>query len=331
MDVSLAEKVVEGIEKFLEYSNTYNLSIPIVGGEPLLADVKVNRTLFRALYERIGSKNPNFVVFFNTNLISLMTEYVKLFCDYPVNVCASFDPGKTRFKNKELLDIWYKNVKHLVKNIGDRLYISVTVCEPVFRDFDLYDFLERLEVKNLMLSVFSPLGNAEDNLGEFFVSRRRISLGLIAFSETAPSWLNVYFTKKDLIRESQINESGVSGGVECWNDCFNTFSILPDGGVTFAGFCFSSDILGNIISDPPEKILYHPLRLEFMMRKTAYEECLPCEYRSFCRCGCISLSRLSDPTDCSGLKVYLDYVFEGVIPDDYYEFVEKTWFRRYIS
>ncbi|MGC9100070.1 MAG: radical SAM protein [Caldisericum sp.] len=329
MDEEIAVKVVKGMSFFLETQGTYNLSVPIVGGEPLLVPFKVNKILFESLYKEIGKYNENFVIFFNTNLVNLSDDYIQLFKDYPVKVCASYDPEGVRFKNEDLHRKWCRNVEKLTSVVGERFYISLTVMETVFGKFDLYAFLSNLGVKNLMLSVFSPLGNALNTLDKLFKSRRRISLGLIAFSETAPFWLNVFFTKKDMLQDYKSFVDGFGGGIECWNDCYNTFSILPNGDVTTAGFCFTTEIFGNIIHDPPEKILHHPLRLEFMLRKTAYPPCFPCEYKDYCRCGCTSLAKIEDDSDCPGLKVYLDYVFKDVIPDDYYDFISGTWFEKY--
>jgi radical SAM protein with 4Fe4S-binding SPASM domain len=285
--------------------------VSLTGGEPILLGVKYLKetvTLIKKAFQSIGVFPHINIV---TNLLLFNKELLNFVRSEDITLVTSFDPEIRGFNgsNIDFPSLW-KSQYLKAKEMGLHIPVIFVTTRQLLK-WDFWGFIEEMQIKDIYLQPLQPVGRGEQNMNLMAVSRDEISdfiVGIMKDRNLIKEGRDISIHPYDSVKkEYELFKLTGIGSVDCWNDCYNSFSIRYDGNIGSPGECVSS--YGNIFTDSINEILLSAPRIRYMTMKTPFvhNECKNCYYEDFCRCGCHSLKKIPSRRECHGLKKVLDY------------------------
>ncbi|MEO0090978.1 MAG: radical SAM protein [candidate division WOR-3 bacterium] len=289
----LSVEVINALCDFIEKLGEPQVHVIWHGGEPLFYGVD----LIEEYSSIIRSKLGNRVIFsLQTNLIcdqkelGSLVRFVKEYTNSNIGTSFDFEIRKYRNSFELFKQIWYQNVKFLVKNdIFVNVVITITKLVSVDKLFSFIREMKNDGVKSFHLERFTPSGNGLLNKDRLYLNHREFFGFLEEVLERYIFLLKEGFLFRLNPFDKMVKSYFFGKGGGCFSgDCMSRMiTISPDGSVSNCpDLAFYEEYtFGNLLTDPPEKILLNKKRLHTIKYQETFI-CLDCEYFNICHGGC---------------------------------------------
>jgi radical SAM protein with 4Fe4S-binding SPASM domain len=176
-----------------------------------------------------------------------------------------------------------ETIQGLKKALGEDLYVSTntTIMRANAADMDdTMRFLISLGVKNIAFNVVIRSGKGETAEGITYEEMGDVLHRLKTIADS--SGVNmIWYSPTPYCEFNPVNNGF---GIKQCTACSINMAIEPDGTVLPCQSYYEP--LGNILSDPWEKIWSHPLCKEIRERKHLADKCVDCQLKQVCGGGC---------------------------------------------
>lgn len=291
------------------------------GGECTLAGVD----FFWNAYEKFKESAYRFSI--QTNLLCINNDWI----NFIKNVCdgrlgTSYD-YKIRFygKYEKLYDVWLEKIRFL---LGNDIWITVNITltkllynEGVEKLFEIINEFRKLGIKEFHLERFTPQGRGKSSVSLLGLTSEEFYSYL---TEIAKHYMDTVISG-DFYFLNPIDSLLVNipdKGASCWSgNCLETMiTINPDGTVsTCPDLAVERElILGNIITDSIENIMFNMKRISGIKRQKTFT--CNCRYLNVCHGGCPHHFYGADGNEC---RKFFSALFS--IKKEYGDFIEKNF------
>jgi radical SAM protein with 4Fe4S-binding SPASM domain len=283
-------EVSDWIKRFIKEkaTNSDTIHCEFHGGEPFLVDIEE----MQYVYDECNSLHENISWGATTNLVYKLKDEQIDFIKGPLGkrIGTSWDP-KIRFDNEKQTELWYNNVKRLLKEgIVIRLFISVTQDTINIDPIHLLAWIKELGVQEVSFERLTKNGSANKNL-EIFpsnVDQDQWFLKMHRQSElyNSRNWFENHFLET-IYEKFEKNFS--KSGTFC-RDCEEKlFTLNADGTISGCPNSAPEKVFGHINQNIKE-LMSNPIRIETMAcEKNRNDLCYSCEVFQYCGGDCHQL------------------------------------------
>jgi radical SAM protein with 4Fe4S-binding SPASM domain len=291
------------------------LNITVTGGEPFLLPDAYLAQVFQLCQKLFTPFTTKLELGLSTNLIYTSATRIQALQRLGVKVGASFDVGlrqSSQLTSEQFIERWNHCYDQMTAEFKTSLPISVTLTRALLK-FNFIEWLQERQVTELSLQLLQPTGRALEHWTTYGLTLDEISDALIDFFRNRPSTLTQLSPYDAVAPAFKSKLEDGFGQSDYWNDCHLNFSISSTGQLHALGSC--SAIYGNLLTDSVNTVLRSTARVAYIRQRLQLPiECSACEYRIFCRGGCLlqrTLRKTTPNSECSGLRRVLDELIDN--------------------
>lgn len=277
------DSVFDAIIDMIDFAGSPQIRFAFIGGEALLAGLE-----YFERFEEIMDGVPHQPPYIQSNLTLLDDDYCEFFKKHGYRLGVSFDGIR------EVHDYNRGGFAETMDGIAlavDSKLLKLVTCTVTNRTAEYIE--ESFEMFALMKLPMRFNAGAAQIDGEYATTPENY---MIAMQKLAEMWFDFgrpfrWHKMEETCRKLSTGE-WVDVATPVISSCMaSAINVEWDGRVNICAACARDDnyILGNIVTDHPLKILFHPNRIEFFAKtRRSRAHCRECIYRWICIGTCLA-------------------------------------------